>query len=366
MFVYSGVFVYEIAIMYLYRYLKERKYTKLNTFLKCIVLFFALSIPIIIFGLRDYSVGSDTKSYANIFNWIGSDFSLKNLTVYEFGYSLLNAIIHSITDNFTVLLFVIGGIIVCLTFFAILQLTEDSPVSIAIYMGLGLYAQSFNVMRQYLAISLILVGLVFLIKKNNWWMFLIFIVLATSFHTTAICAIVILPFKYIKFNWIVLSSMGICAIIGIVLFPYLVKLFDAIFKSTYYDSYYTLFTGDLTIKNILYTVVILIALVLALISRNKVKGSGDEQRLKHFDFYLYNLVIFVILEIMSMFTIDLLERVGLYFTFSILFIVPIILNSFDKKNKVILTCVLYIGLLVSMNIVLVKFGAFEVVPYKFI
>lgn len=365
MFVFSGIFIYEIAMMYFYKYLKNKDKCKLNTLLKCCVLFGALFLPVFIYGMRDFSIGTDTISYKQIFNFVGSNFSFKHLTVYEFGYSLLNAIIYSITNNFTILLFLCGIIIFGCAFFAILKLSEDSAVSIAIYVGLGLYAQSFNAIRQYIAFSLILIGLVFLMKKNQWWTFLIVVLFATLFHKTAICALVILPFKYIKFNWIILGGMGICSILGIILFPYLAKLFDLVFKTGYYNSYNTL-TDGFTVKNIMFLSIILIALMLSLLFRNKVKNMGDEQKLKNFDFYLYNLIVFTIIKIISMFTVELLDRVGLYFMFSVLFIVPIILNSFEKKTKIILTLILYLGLFVFMNMLLIKMGAFGVVPYKFI
>ena len=40
---------------------------------KSLYKYIAIFVCVIVFGLRDYSVGTDTKNYLNIFNWLGSE-----------------------------------------------------------------------------------------------------------------------------------------------------------------------------------------------------------------------------------------------------------------------------------------------------
>lgn len=61
-------------------------------------------------------------------------------------------------------------------------------LSLGLYIGLGYYALSFNLYRQYAAMSLLLLGLVYLQQKRYLFRSIVLIVCAISFHSAALIA----------------------------------------------------------------------------------------------------------------------------------------------------------------------------------
>lgn len=149
-------------------------------------LFFWISFIVlfILAGFRDSSVGTDTLSYENIFLRI----SAGSETVQEIGWQVLNRIVAYFNGNFQDLLVITSLLILFPLFLVVRKHSLNPMLSIFLYYAFYIYLQSFNITRQSVAITIILIAYVYLINKRNWH-FLILVLLAATFHTTALLCI---------------------------------------------------------------------------------------------------------------------------------------------------------------------------------
>ena len=152
------------------------------------------------YGFRSINVGTDTLSYNNIFYDIKQNFYF-GVKFYEPLYVLLNVFCYSICGDFNFFLTIVGLIIFTNTIISINAISKNKLISYFCFVGIGFYFQSFNIIRQWLALSFILVGLIFLLKKNKDYLFVVFVLIAFCFHKSALIAGVFLLFRNIKFEY---------------------------------------------------------------------------------------------------------------------------------------------------------------------
>jgi len=141
------------------------------------VLFFLL---LLIGGLRDLSVGVDTLNYYNVFKGITSRYM-----VLEYGWILLNNLVRFFFGNFQIVVFISMVLVLCPIFYVSKRMSNNPILSIALFCLLYFYFNSFNITRQAIAASFILMALYSLHNDNRRGYF-IYVVLAILFHATAI------------------------------------------------------------------------------------------------------------------------------------------------------------------------------------
>ena len=148
----------------------------------CVFSWIVLSL---IEGLRDFSVGTDTIQYA-------ATFEMEQMDYYEIGFQLIGKFVHLFSDNPIVFLLIVSLITNGLIFRAIYKNSSNVAVSAFTYMSLYYYFNSFNAVRQYLAIGLILCAYTFL-KDDKFMKYFIFVLIAALIHTTAIVGLLLFP-----------------------------------------------------------------------------------------------------------------------------------------------------------------------------
>lgn len=136
-------------------------------------------------GFRAYSVGTDTKTYVNAF--VSQD--LRN---FETGFQLLNRAVAMCSRNGTVFLLVTSFIINGLIIRAIDKLSRDDAVSLFVYISLYMYFNTFNAMRQYIAVGLVMNAYIEL-RGNRYVKFMMLLILAILFHNSAIVGFMLIP-----------------------------------------------------------------------------------------------------------------------------------------------------------------------------
>lgn len=149
----------------------------------------------------------------------------------EKGYIILNKIISSFTDNPFWLIFVTSIIILSGYFYSIRKYSPFVWLSVILYI-MGPYAQSIYVLRQHMAMSIVLYTYPFIIERK-FWSYILISLLAFSMHQSAI---VILPlyFLYQIKNFKTLLVLGSCFIVfAVANTSYLVELFVQRFLSDY-------------------------------------------------------------------------------------------------------------------------------------
>ena len=149
---------------------------------------------VIFVGLRAKTVGLDSKSYAGD---IGSSISELQYSNYEYGYIFLVRLISIFNLHYSVL-FLVAAIIAIAPIVFLIKEESDYPVlSIIVYFGTTLFLWSFSALRQSMALGLVACSY-FFIKRKKRIRFLVFVLLASLFHKTAIFFAPTLIFSFVK------------------------------------------------------------------------------------------------------------------------------------------------------------------------
>lgn len=349
-------------------YLSLRNYEKVDTgsgkcdyYWKIFYKYFTIVFLALVFGLRDYSVGTDTKNYLDIFNWLGSDFIWERF-IYEKGFCILSVLVNKLFGNFTIFLIICGFIIYFNVIHVFCKMSQSPSISILCYFGIGSFAQSCNALRQYLAISFCLLALYYLIKKDNDILFAFHVIVAFLFHKSAIVFIIILPLKYFRFN---IRSFYVLILIGVVaipVIPYVVRCFDMIFHTSYY-GYLKLF-GFVSPINIIVVIFSIICLFIVFLCRLLVKQKFEET--KSYNIYIMIFTIFIYLMLVSVLISELIDRIAIYFLSIIYFIIPSSLCVFKKYKINIITKMMLIIFACFLVCFLSIRGTYGIIPYTFV
>ena len=230
---YIFIFIYLAILSLIYHQFEGRREQIKKLAIPTFILF------LIIDGFRRSSVGSDLVVYVHLFQH-------KILTVpeisylfnsrFEIGYIIFNNLLSSISEHYTMLLFSFAAITLFIWFYIFWNYSENIFLSLMIYFSsLGMLFYSFSNIRQGLSIAIGLLGFHFLVKEK-YVRGILFILMASLFHTTGIICILFLILKKIKLNSKVYKYILIIVIILLPFVKDLSNIFLQIFPQ--YKSYH--------------------------------------------------------------------------------------------------------------------------------
>lgn len=167
---------------------------------KLLLVALALLIPSIIAGVRDYSIGTDVLLYGNY--WFEKACSYSSMYHYlmkaqeysvGIGYASVNYLVSRFSSSPHMFYFVYELLQVTVLYNALKPYMEKISVSYAFLIYYFLFFNnSLNILRQTMAIIIVLYSYKFA-RKEEFIRFIIMIILAYSFHSSAIIGIVIYP-----------------------------------------------------------------------------------------------------------------------------------------------------------------------------
>lgn len=137
-------------------------------------------------GFRNVSVGTDTGAYVADFNLITSSDFIWRTT--EIGYNSLAFICSSISSNYTLLLTSVALISIVCYSIGLIRLTKRYETAFFLFFTMGFFTFIFNGARQSIALSIFVLALSSLLNRRLV-SYLFLVVLAASFHHTALFAI---------------------------------------------------------------------------------------------------------------------------------------------------------------------------------
>lgn len=204
-----------------------------------------------VLGLRDYGVGTDTLVYpesyfkqAGLYDFIEI---LGNDSEIDFGYLFLAYIATFISDDSQAMLFVTELFIITMTVIGVWRLKQVLNFHFSIYFLLYCLVflnPSMNYMRQYCAVSVLLIGFSFLLE-HKWKQYLLFQVLAFLFHSSSLLFLIV-PFFWIlnkltssKVRIIIVVLFFLIVIGSIIAFYEFLQLFSSlgVVSETYGERY---------------------------------------------------------------------------------------------------------------------------------
>ena len=131
-----------------------------NKILAGMFLLLAFLSMFFISGFR-YGVGTDYFNYEYIFKNI----SLNNISA-EFSYDFLSIFIKKFFSNAQIIFLVTSFIILMLFFISIPKYSKRYELSIFLFITMYHFYYSMNIVRQYIAISIVLYGIRYIFSEN--------------------------------------------------------------------------------------------------------------------------------------------------------------------------------------------------------
>lgn len=170
----------------------KHKNKKFSIFLSVL----AVVVVAFIAGARDYSIGTDTSGYANvIFNYAKvypniADFYSRAAIWGESGYLLLNYIVARFTSDPHIYYFILGFIMYGLTLWSLWKYSKygfSVTLAWACYLFL-FFGDTLNAMRQMLACSIVFFAFTYFLDKK-YIKYVLLMLLAFSCHKSALLSL---------------------------------------------------------------------------------------------------------------------------------------------------------------------------------
>ncbi len=332
----------------------------------------------ILAALRKYIIGIDLELlYAPAFENIAKmGWESLSLIEMETGYVYFCKLLTLISQDVQVLIIVTSIFIYSIYGWFIYKNSKNVIISTTMFIFLSLFFMSMNIVRQEIAVAIILIAYEFL-KKNKKIVAISLIILATTIHASAIICLLIFILLYgkeFKKKYLIISVIVIMLLL--VIYKPLLTGYSVIADklnisnnkdySTYLESE-TYGVGNVnlnTISTILFAILIYALGYYYITYLNK---EEDKEQKKVQSFYLFMTMFYSIVSIVSI-KMTIISRLSYYFIPFILLILPECLSiSKNKYNKQLIVVLIY-GVMMAkyfyifFNLADVLFG---VMPYKF-
>lgn len=292
---------------------------------------------IAIFTLRATTIGTDTQTYANYYNGLSAG-KLGNL--FEIGFEMLIFLCKLLGFNFNAFLFVSSLIIFVPIYFLVVKHSKNPILSLFAYSTLGVYSMSFNGLRQFIAFSLFLIGIQYIIKggKLSFFKYILIITVAVLFHSSAMVLYPVYFLKFVKLNIPTMLVFIALIMLAMGLMQPVVKLVSKITHFNYYDRYFG--SGDLqsiSLINVFYCIVMMAVFIYFRVLRDKIDFESDDEKNKY-NIFLILFFLFLLIRCAATFSnmFSLINRFTMFFQFSIIFLIPY--ASYPIKESTIKAC----------------------------
>lgn len=324
-------------------------------------------IPITLLAmLRDKTIGIDTMQYVINYKKISLvSLSRFNTIRYEYGFTLFCKILSTINNNPQFLL-IISSLLVnyCMAKF-IYKNSKSVVFSTMIYIFLNFYFNNMNIMRQAIAMSIILLGYEYL-KEKKYFIYSLYVAIASSFHFTAIISLVFILIREYKFNK---RFLYVVLLIAIILFFYSDNIFLFMCKISprlmdYLESGKNTeanFYGGL-ILSVMYLLIFMFGMVIIRINSKSIfydKNNNNNT--------LIGLISCAFLFSILGMKVSILNRFVQYFSMFIIIWIPNTICLIKKaKNRMITIAAIYC-LLISFWVIIMIYRPiwYGVIPYRF-
>lgn len=201
-----------------------------------LTVFFGICVTLIA-SIRSFSVGVDTVQYYYSYKYIADNSWEKILGLrYEQGFIYLCKILSYINSNPQTIIVVSSLIIFPSISYFIYKYSKNIYMSFYFYIILNLYFSHLNIMRQAIAIAIILYAIKFLLDGKNV-KYIAMVLIASLFHSSAVICLLLLLLKNFKYNKKTYMYVMILSVVGFGICPYLLKFILGCFGK--YESYLT-------------------------------------------------------------------------------------------------------------------------------
>lgn len=191
-------------------------------------------VLVLVLGLRGLTVGIDTINYYNLFTYV-KNMELNQLFVgisFEYGYRMLQYVIGLAFNEYQFLLICVASFYILVVSHHIYKYSKNPNLSYILFILYGFYTFAFSTTRQTIAIAFIMIAYEF-IDKRQLLRFLSFVLIAASFHITALIFIPSYWITKFKFNKFTISLFAIITLLMLYFRPVIVLFLNSIARNEY-------------------------------------------------------------------------------------------------------------------------------------
>ena len=329
-----------------------------------------LLIPSILAGVRDFSIGTDITVYGNAWferaHHIGLLKYLRWAVTSSIGliYALLNYIVGLFTEDAHIFYFILMLVELTLVYKAVTYFRDKLSVPLAMLVYYFLfYNTTLNILRQSLALAIMAVAIANLARNRNK-QFLLFWLIASLAHSSALLMIVLFPIKIYslqkekRFHTLVLFSV---TSVTMILYSQILGL---LIHFGILSERYAVYLGDIAAGGrMTRTAFFFIITILLLIGYPAFEKSYRKEIV-----LINSTIISSALTLILFFGNNQIIRIAYYFDLSLLFILPmlnriIVFDFFEKKAKWLHIPILILLFVYWLITVVVQRGG-ETYPFK--
>ena len=310
---------------------------------------------------RKYTVGADTPQFWNNFLKMMDPEKLQNMR-YEMGFMWLCQLIQLFTKNPQFLLIITSIFINASVFLFIKKHSKNYLFSTLLYITLNFYFSFICLMRQGIAIAILLYAMDFLFVKK-YIKFIVTVLIASLFHSSCVFCLGFLVLPFIRSNkriiLLTIVASIICFALSRPLFLFVASTFAD--YSKYINSQYA---QPSYISAGLYTLTNFLFLLCGFVIPSKKNVSNIVQKDKKYIILSYILAIGTIISAISM-GVSIFNRFFIYFNFfNVIWVANCLELIEDEKQKKIWMIIL-ITCTVAYVCVITAMGWYGVLPYQF-
>ncbi|WP_026661770.1 EpsG family protein [Butyrivibrio proteoclasticus] len=282
------------------------------------------------------NVGNDYLNYVELMHLAYS----RAYVPTEVGFNVLARVIYFLCgfENYVLIFAIFAFATIYFFMKAMYEQSKWFTMSIVMFMLLGYYFQSLSTVRYYLALSIALYSVKYVINRD-WPRFVLVTLMGSFFHKSLLLVLLLYIVAQLSWKRWMYVGLGILGVSCLFLKDYYLKIVIMLYPS-YKDTEYL--EGGTSIVNIVRCVVIL-ALALWLY-KDAIRDSRRNR------FYFICNIMALVLYVFGSF-IPVISRVGYYMTVTHLLFVPsLIMEIKDDTRKKALTactiiaCVMYFAL----------------------
>ena len=221
-------------------------------------------------------------------------------------------------------------------------------MSVFLYITLGIMMFHMQGLRQSIAMSICLIAYM-QAKRHKFVPFILLVILAMQFHTSAFVFFVIYPMCAIKVTAAKTILVGVISCLMFVFATKIISIAGMLFERSYSDTVQS--GGVVTV------LVYLIVLALSVTCNTHINSNNEKYPV------FYMLILGLSFFLMRYFGIRMAERVHYYFAYSQIILLPNTVNCFkDEKIKVLLNTAIVI-MAIALYAYRLRGSAF--IPYIF-
>lgn len=310
-----------------------------------IYLLFSYFTLLLLSAFREVRVGTDTEHYEDLFYTIANNNS-DSFRV-EPGWVFLNKLIVFQDFDFRAVLVLSSFITLTLIFIIVKKYSSNPMLSISFFYLLYFYFFSFNISRQMLAVSIVLMGIIFLLKDKRI-LFFISIFLASLFHQTALIAFLLYFYNKI-------SNQKFFIIFFIILSMFFGVFGVSILRNIIGYTNYSLYVDNYDISGIIgksFLLILFNAFFIYIIL--SLKKFSSEFKIFYLFIIMFNLTVLIPFG----------SRLILYFSVYQILFYPYFLVNLNQNTKNFKLISIFMLILYSFFVFIISFGDGGIFPYS--